>query len=82
MVVENLINLPELDTQDRLLLDAYRAVGRPLDDLPYTADFDEVLRKAGQAVDDLTRHQVFKRLLYMRKTARLPSVPFDFMPRS
>lgn len=67
-----------LTDEDERLIRAYAHVGRPLDDLAYTEDFDKLLREAGIDEDDQERHRIFKRLLNLRKRGRLPRLP----PRS
>lgn len=62
----------DLSKSDGDLIRAYRAVGRTVDDLAYTDDFDrlyELYTQGGNAAD---KHQVFKRLLILRKSGLLP----------
>lgn len=70
-----------LDSQDQHLIEAYCHVGYPVDDLPYTPELDKVLELAGLPLDDATRRRSFRRLLYLKKVSRLPSVRYDFMPK-
>lgn len=35
---------PPLDSADQRLVDAYVTIGRPVDDLPYTEDFEKMRR--------------------------------------
>lgn len=63
---------PPLSPYDQRLIEAYMAVGRPLDDLPYSDAFDQLMERMG--IDDTreNRHAIFKRLLALRKMGRLP----------
>jgi hypothetical protein len=57
---------------DEALIDAYQQVGRTLDDLPYTADFDRLLGNiAGRGVD-MPPRTVLQRLQNLRKAGKLP----------
>ncbi len=66
--------LPPLDSADERLVEAYRAVGRPLDDLAYTPEFDSILRRLGVDATDEVRHSIYRRLLSLRKSGRLPRI--------
>jgi hypothetical protein len=62
----------DLSKADEDLIRAYRMVSRSVDDLAYTPDFDhlyELYTEAGHQVD---RHEVFRRLLILRKSGLLP----------
>ena len=63
---------PPLDAADRRLADAYLATGKQLDDLPYTDDFDKLCVRLGVELTNDARHQVYRRLLTLRKMGRLP----------
>lgn len=64
---------PELSSDDEKLIAAYVRVGRSLDDLAYTKEFDEIARTMQVGSDDLDgKHALYKRLLTLRKQARLP----------
>lgn len=63
-----------LGADDERLVDAYLSIGRSLDDLPYTADFENLFRKLGRHDSQDERHAVFKRLLSLRKMGRLPRI--------
>lgn len=63
-----------LDDVDACLADAYERVGRPLDDLAYTADFDRMLELAGWKADLADKHEAFRRLMNLRKRGRLPRI--------
>jgi hypothetical protein len=61
-----------LSAEDQKLVDAYRTIGRSLDDLPYTADFEKLRVAVGADDTQDAKHALFKRLLTLRKTGRLP----------
>jgi hypothetical protein len=63
---------PPLDVEDQKLIAAYEQVGKPLDFLPYTEEFDRLVHKLRLNETDENKHEVFRRLLNLRKTARLP----------
>jgi len=63
--------LPALSPEDERLIDAYRRTGRPADDLPYTEEFDQMCRELGTD-DQAAKHEVFRRLMRLRKQGRLP----------
>jgi hypothetical protein len=65
-----------LTDEDKRLIDAYAYVGRPVDDLAYTEDFDQLVGvahniDADQVPMDL-KQRAFRRLLNLRKRGRLP----------
>ncbi len=51
---------------------AYAAVGRTLDDLPYTEDFERLFAAAEAEARGLSRRDVFHRLHNLRKAGKLP----------
>jgi hypothetical protein len=63
---------PKLSSEDEALIDAYRTVGRPLDDLPYTDDFERLMDLLQRPRDRDHMHYVFRRLMNLRKRAVLP----------
>lgn len=67
---------PPLDAQDRRLVDAYLSVGRPLDRLPYTDDFEKLMALVHADSSNEARRQVFSRLLRLRKMGRLPGLGY------
>jgi hypothetical protein len=67
-------SVPPLTPDEQALADAYVAVGRALDDLPYTAEFEELCRRIGAGESNGQRHQTFLKLLRLRKTGRLPRI--------
>lgn len=66
--------LPPLDSADERLIDAYLLVGRPLEDLPYTDDFERLCRILKADDSDDARHLLYKRLLRLRTRGRLPRI--------
>jgi hypothetical protein len=58
--------------EDQRLIDAYLHAGRTLDDLPYTPEFDGIIKDLGVADTLPERHRVLKRLLVLRKSGQLP----------
>jgi hypothetical protein len=62
----------ELAKPDRDLIQAYRAVNRSVDDLAYTPDFDQVYEMYRRAGNTGEKHEVFRRLLILRKSGLLP----------
>ena len=66
--------IPPLDGQDQRLVEAYRLVGRPVDTLPYTADFRRLCELVSAPDSDDARHLIYRRLLNLRKSGRLPSL--------
>ena len=63
---------PPLSAEDQRLVEAYTHAGRALDDLPYTEQFEDLFARLGLKDTLENRHSVFKRLLRLRKTGRLP----------
>ena len=61
-----------LGVEDEKLVAAYEKIGRPLDTLPFTDDFDELLRQVEKDPNDAARSEVLHRLLRLRKSGRLP----------
>lgn len=54
---------------DELLVSVYQKVGRTLDDLPYTPEFERIFSACG---DDMNRAALFRRLHNLRKAGKLP----------
>jgi len=63
--------LPKID---QLLMDLYVQRGIPADQLPYTDDFEWIYGQLQDAGDTRTRFDVYRRLLNLRKSGRLPRV--------
>lgn len=57
---------------DDRLVAAYVEIGRTLDDLPYTQDFETLLERVGMGQEPAGRREVFHRLHNLRKASRLP----------
>lgn len=63
-----------LDREDEKLIEAYTAVGCPLDGMVYTAQFDELMKKIGQEPNEANKHHAYRRLLQLRKRGMLPRI--------
>jgi len=63
-----------LDQQDQLLIQAYVAAGRTLDDLPYTDEFEMLFRSVGGEQSGRNRRAVLHRLHNLRKASKLPKL--------
>lgn len=59
---------------DDLLIELYLREGRPVDELAYTDSFDRIHSGLQQLGDKRTKAEVFRRLLNLRKSGRLPRV--------
>ena len=62
----------ELTQSDKDLIQAYRQVNRSVDDLAYTSDFEKLHELYSQAGHHTEKHDVFRRLLLLRKSGLLP----------
>jgi hypothetical protein len=71
---ENFWELPLLSFEDQRLRDAYVCVGKPVDQLPYSPEFDRLVAALGMKGTDDQRYFVFQRLLSLRKRGRLPQL--------
>ncbi len=69
---ESIWKAPPLAPEDEALIDAYTTIGRPLDDLPYTEDFERLLELLKRPHDRDQMQYVFRRLLTLRKRGQLP----------
>jgi hypothetical protein len=72
-------NAPPLSAEDQRLIDEYVRVGRSVDDLAFTKEFEDFCDRLLGRHDRETQRDVFLRLLRLRKQARLPlptSVPY------
>lgn len=69
--------VPPLSAEDQRLLNAYVLVGQPVDQLPYTDNFDKLMQLLDLPDKQEQRYHVFQRLLYLRKTGRLPRVGYS-----
>jgi hypothetical protein len=63
-----------LAADDEELVSGYGRTGRSLDSLPFTDEFDQLIRDLGKPNTDAVKHAVFQRLLRLRKRGRLPSI--------
>lgn len=63
---------PPLGPEDEMLINAYLSVGKSLDDLAYTIDFEVLAKQVEDNADLETLHVLYKRLLTLRKAGRLP----------
>ncbi|MEM7808472.1 MAG: hypothetical protein AAF561_10200 [Planctomycetota bacterium] len=64
---------PALSPEDDRIVSAYLDVGKSVDDLPYTDDFDRLVDLAGYEPSQKSdQRYVFRRLLTLRKQGRLP----------
>jgi len=63
---------PEIDTDALAVL--YGQIGRTLDDLPYTGEFDRLLTLARERRPGITPRELFHRLHNLRKAGKLPKV--------
>jgi hypothetical protein len=61
-----------LSVDDERLVEAYARLGRPVDALPYTPEFDALVTSLHEAGDQRDRGELMRRLLNLRKAARLP----------
>jgi hypothetical protein len=71
---EKILNLPPLSQEDQSLIDAYVNIGRPVDQLPYTKEFDRLVKALGKPETAEEKYRVYQRLLNLRKRARLPRI--------
>lgn len=67
--------VPILSAEDQRIVDAYRELGKPLDQLPYSRSFKELIRLIGEEPTEERMYAVFQRLLALRKKGRLPRLP-------
>lgn len=61
-----------LSKSDEDLIRVYREVGRSVDDLAYTGDFEKLYAMYTAAGNTGDKHEVFRRLLILRKSGLLP----------
>lgn len=62
----------ELSDEDRALVRIYGDIGRSVDELAYTPEFDELFKRYREAGYQAKKHEVFRRLLLLRKSGLLP----------
>ena len=58
--------------EDAPLIAAYGEIGRTLDDLPYTEDFERLFTVASAARPGVSKRELFHRLHNLRKAGKLP----------
>ena len=63
-----------LSELDRRLVECYLRSGRAVDELAYTSEFEAIFEQLVQSGDTRTRAEVFRRLLNLRKSGRLPRI--------
>jgi hypothetical protein len=63
--------IPPLSNEDQDLVNAYREVGVPLDQLPYTDSYDRLVEMLGMPNTNDQKFLLFQRLLRLRKQGRL-----------
>lgn len=73
---------PKLSDQDQELIRRYSHSGRPVDDLPYTAEFEQICRDVYGNASQQTLRTAFHRLLNLRKARRLPRIGRIFAERA
>lgn len=71
---------PPLDPADEPLVNAYVLAGRFLDDLPYTEEFDSICARLALPTTNEARHDVWLRLMKLRKMGRLPRLSDGVQP--
>ncbi|MFM9956628.1 MAG: hypothetical protein ACKVZJ_01015 [Phycisphaerales bacterium] len=59
---------------DHVLIRAYRQQGLLVDWLPYSKEFEAIFSEAKANGDPRDRGQIYRRLLNLRKSGRLPPV--------
>jgi hypothetical protein len=62
----------DLSEEDRTLMRLYGDIGRSVDELAYTDDFDLLYQRYLDAGYSARKHEVFRRLLTLRKAGLLP----------
>ncbi len=65
---------PALSREDQRLVETVYELGRPIDDLPYTDAFDELVRRQREIGDQREYADLFHRVLNLRKAGRMPSL--------
>lgn len=68
------VTLASFDEFEKALSDAYASVGRTLDDLPYTSDFDRICAFALPLAPGKTPRDCFHKLANLRKAGKLVRV--------
>ncbi|HAI11123.1 MAG TPA: hypothetical protein DCM28_05420 [Phycisphaerales bacterium] len=68
-----------LTEDDVNLIKAYVEIGKPVDALVYTEDFERLLDIVHEDHQLATKHKIFLRLLNLRKRGRLPRITSAMM---
>jgi len=63
----DIFDAPPLSKEDSLLSDLYASTGRPLDDLPYTEEFDQLHGAFCRKYPGKSQRDVMERLFRLRK---------------
>jgi len=71
---------PPLLPADEKLVECYTKIGRTLDDLFYTEDFERLMHMLKQDGDNRDRREIAHRLLNLRKAGRLPRLGRSLTP--
>ena len=69
---EDFWRVTPLSGEDQELVNAYVRIGKPLDQLAYTKEFDELVKMLNRPNTEDQKWLVYRRLLQLRKTGRLP----------
>lgn len=67
-------NAPPLSQEDEFLIEAYIKVGEPLDSLPYTDEFERLVKFLNKKPTRDNLRETHRRLLTLRKRGQLPRV--------
>ena len=67
-------SIPPLTLGEQILSEANISTRRALDNLPYIKEFEELCTRLGVAQTDAVSYQIFRKLLRLRKTERLPRI--------
>jgi len=63
--------IPPLSDEEQDLVNAYREVGVPVDQLPYTESFERLVEMMGKPRTNDQKFLTFQRLLRLQKQGRL-----------
>ncbi len=69
-----------LSDEDQKLVDEYVRLGRPVDQLPYTPEFERLVQTLRTTGDTRSDREILGRLLRLRKAARLPRMGPSQLP--
>ena len=72
MTEDEILELPALPKEDREIVDAYVEIGCPVDRLPYSSEFDQLMRLLGKPDNTAEKFAVYQRLVSLRKRGRIP----------